>query len=445
MNYNMMNHVVNHLLDVDSYGPVFMYATNQDLTTAPRHIIRMTEPVDPELLREALKITLLRFPQMGLGLTRGTTQYRYRLLSEPPVVLPFDDISPYYIGSKDTNGYLFCCGYRENTIYLEYQHCTSDGRGFNEFIKCVLFYYLKLRGYAIENDGSIRTLETDFRPEEKEDGFAKLHQVEQSDENHVPDVPAFHLPEYDGMEDENELTTEITLPFSQLRRYLKQNDITPLTFIMTAVCHAMYRTYYEGTDRKEAIVAEIPTDLRTYLPSPTVRFFVALLDLPFHYEYFSLPFADACRKLNEFFDTQRALPHAAYWASKNANRVSTGHKSDMPIDEKEKMMREQARAYIRRDSFILTNIGPFQLPISMERHVADYGAILPCAHQPFGILVSSYRDTLKIALSQRDPRPDLVRNLVAVLEEVGFRAYTTSYIFHPTRYDGKYLGGGVKH
>ena len=80
MNYNMMNHVVNHLLDVDSYGPVFMYATNQDLTTAPRHIIRMTEPVDPELLREALKITLLRFPQMGLGLTRGTTQYRYRLL-----------------------------------------------------------------------------------------------------------------------------------------------------------------------------------------------------------------------------------------------------------------------------------------------------------------------------------------------------------------------------
>ena len=312
MNYNMMNHVVNHLLDVDSYGPVFMYATNQDLTTAPRHIIRMTEPVDPELLREALKITLLRFPQMGLGLTRGTTQYRYRLLSEPPVVLPFDDISPYYIGSKDTNGYLFCCGYREKTIYLEYQHCTSDGRGFNEFIKCVLFYYLKLRGYAIENDGSIRTLETDFRPEENEDGFAKLHQVEQSDENHVPDVPAFHLPEYDGMEDENELTTEITLPFSQLRRYLKQNDITPLTFIMTAVCHAMCRTYYEGTDRKEAIVAEIPTDLRTYLPSPTVRFFVALLDLPFHYEYFSLPFADACRKLNEFFDTQRALPHAAY-------------------------------------------------------------------------------------------------------------------------------------
>lgn len=124
---------------------------------------------------------------MGLGLVRGRTQYQYRLITEPPVVLPFEDISPYYIGSEDTNGYLFCCGYRGNTIYLEYQHCTSDGRGFNEFIKCVLFYYLKLRGYAIENDGSIRTLETDFSPEENEDGFVKLRKAEQSDEAHVED------------------------------------------------------------------------------------------------------------------------------------------------------------------------------------------------------------------------------------------------------------------
>ena len=50
---------------------------------------------------------------------------------------------------------------------------------------------------------------------------------------------------------------------------------------MAAICHAVYRTYYVGTDRKEAIVAEVPMDLRTYIKSPTVRFFVALLDLPF--------------------------------------------------------------------------------------------------------------------------------------------------------------------
>lgn len=126
------------LLNVDSYGCLFMYATHRDLTTAPRHIIRMSEPVRPDVLQQALETALVRFPQMGLGLTRGETAYAYRRLSRPPVVLPFDDRSPYFIGSDDTNGYLFLCGWREDTIYLEYQHCTSDGRGFDHFIRCVL-------------------------------------------------------------------------------------------------------------------------------------------------------------------------------------------------------------------------------------------------------------------------------------------------------------------
>ena len=56
MNLYMRNHAINHLLDVDSYGCIFMYATHRDLTTAPRHIIRMTEPVRAEALQEALKI-----------------------------------------------------------------------------------------------------------------------------------------------------------------------------------------------------------------------------------------------------------------------------------------------------------------------------------------------------------------------------------------------------
>ena len=428
------------MLRTDSYGKIFLYCNQTDCACVPRHTIRMTEPVDPETLQEAVKTALLRFPHMMLGIQATDTQFVYRMNVQEPVVLPFDGLwTRYTIGSSDTNGHLFLVGYQDDTIYMEYQHSICDGRGFEEFIRCVLFHYLKLRGKPVENDGSIRTLETDYTPEENEDGFIKLRKAHQSDENHYPDVPSFHLPEFDGHEDDDEWTSEITLSFPQVRKFIKANDITPLTFLMTAISHALYRTYYVGTDHREAIVAEVPMDLRTYIDSPTVRFFVALLDLPFHYEYFSLPFVEAAQKMSEYFDTQRALPHAAYWALKNANRVFNNHKSDMLIDEKEAFMREQARDYIRRDSFILTNIGPFHVPVSMEKYIADFGAILPCAHQPFGILVSSYRNTLKIALSRRDPRPDLVNNLVQVLEENGFPAQAYSYQFHVTRYDGKKL------
>ena len=63
-------------------------------------------------------------------------------------MLPFDGVSTRYtIGSKDTNGYLFLVGYHDKTIYMEYQHSISDGRGFEEFIRCVPVSYTHLDVY----------------------------------------------------------------------------------------------------------------------------------------------------------------------------------------------------------------------------------------------------------------------------------------------------------
>lgn len=75
------------LLRTDSYGKIFLYTTQEDVACVPRHRIRMSEPVRPACLLEAVKTALLRFPHMMLGLAATETQYRYRLLVEEPVVL----------------------------------------------------------------------------------------------------------------------------------------------------------------------------------------------------------------------------------------------------------------------------------------------------------------------------------------------------------------------
>ena len=424
------------ILNVDTYGNIFMYATHRDLTTSPRHIIRMSQPIQPELLQQAVELALIRFPQMAVGLTRGKTEYSYRYIEKPPVVLPFDNhISPYWIGSADNNGYLFVCGYCRNTIIMEYQHCIADGHGFDEFIRCVLFEYLTLCGHDIENDGSIRTRETEFDPTECEDGYELLNHVIRSDKNHQKDIPSFHIKGLNGDSEANELVTEITFPFAQLKSFTKTNGGTPMTFVMTALSRAMYKTYKP----KEAIVAEIPMDLRPLVPSNTTHFFVSLLDLPFLPEYQNMSFADACRNCAEYFSTQRELKHSAWWAKMNGDTVFSIHNTAMPISEKETVMRKRARNYIHRDSFILTNIGSFHLPESMQKYVLDYAAILPCASQPFGVLVSSYQGNLKISLAQRDCNMHLVRNLLNELAGTGVHASTYSYPFHTTRYDGRYL------
>ena len=138
---NMMN---DPRLRTDSYAKIFLYNTHETVACVPRHTIRMKDRVRPDKLREAVEQALLRFPHMMLSVERTETGFRYRTNVRPAVVLPFDGVSARYtIGSADTNGYLFLVGYHEDTIYMEYQHSISDGRGFEEFIRCVLFQYLK--------------------------------------------------------------------------------------------------------------------------------------------------------------------------------------------------------------------------------------------------------------------------------------------------------------
>ncbi len=427
------------ILNADSYGPIFMYSTHRDLACAPRHIIRMTEPVNPVLLQKAAELALIRFPQMRVGLSRDDDAYRYYFIERPPVVLPFFDISPYYIGSEDNNGYLFTIGWKDSTIYMEYQHSLCDGHGFDQFIRSVLFEYLTLCGKPVENDGSIRTRDTRFSLSECEDGYPMLDRAEPSEEGHYTVEKSFHVPIEDNDCDRNERMTELTFPYAALREWTHAHGATPISLLYTALSFALYRTYYTEQDAGTPVVAEIPMDLRQIIPSDTTHFFVSLLDLPFEYDWFSLSFEEACHKVRAMFDTQRAPRHSAFWAQAGSRRVSEGHAADSTIDEKETMMRKMGHDYLRRDSFILTNIGSFNIPVCMQEYIADYGAILPCACQPLGVLVSSYRGIMKVSLSQRDHSPAFADAFATELERCGIPVRQMSYEYHPTRYEGSRL------
>ena len=75
----------------------------------------------------------------------------------------------------------------------------------------------------------------------------------------------------------------------------------------------------------------------------------------------------------------------------------------------------------------------------MQEYIEDYGAILPCAYQPLGILVSSYRGIMKVSLAQRDFSSKLAYAFAKELENCGISVRQTSYEYHPTRYEGSRL------
>lgn len=428
---NMMN---DPRLRTDSYAKIFLYNTHETVACVPRHTIRMKDRVRPDKLREAVEQALLRFPHMMLSVERTETGFRYRTNVRPAVVLPFDGVSTRYtIGSADTNGYLFLVGYHEDTIYMEYQHSISDGRGFEEFIRCVLFQYLKNCGCLVENDGTVRAMDTRWTPGGERGRLRTACR---------PRVfPGGHLEKAGGRPracgavggGRGRGRQRDHVPVFAAARLCKAHRRQPLSIIAPLMMRAFDRKFGGGD---KPVIAQIPVDLRPLLPSVTTRYFICFIDLPYLPEYRSLPLEEVFRRTKAFLAGQMEREQLLYRAKTAADRCDTLHKADMPLAEKMQAARKVTMDFVLEDSFLITNVGRFTMPESCRPYVLDYGAILPCAVQPFALLISSYGDTMKLSVAQRDSNMQIVGDLMSGLHEIGVEAESRSYPFVVTRYDG---------
>ena len=184
------------------------------------------------------------------------------------------------------------------------------------------------------------------------------------------------------------------------------------------------------------VIAQIPVDLRPLLPSVTTRYFICFIDLPYLPEYRSLPLEEVFRRTKAFLAGQMEREQLLYRAKAAADRCDALHKADMPLAEKMQAARKVTMDFVLEDSFLITNVGRFTMPESCRPYVLDYGAILPCAVQPFALLISSYGDTMKLSVAQRDSDMQIVGDLMSSLHEIGVEAESRSYPFVVTRYDG---------
>ncbi len=363
---------------------------------------------------------------------------------------------------------------------MEYQHSTSDGRGFEEFIRCVLFNYLKLCGKPVENDGTVRGLDSVYTIEESEDAYSHLADS-YSSEGIYQKPAALHAEELTDVGDQPEVITEVTFPFEQLHKAAKSMGASPLSVIAPLFSRAFRQKF--GKDSDAPVISQIPVDLRPYVPSATTRYFICFLDLPYEASYDDLPLeevcrctkaflkdqmlperllfrakraSDVCRELHErdiplaekeaeasnlsstkAFLKDQMLPERLLFRAKRASDVCRElHERDIPLAEKEAEASNLSKNFVLEDSFLITNVGEFRLPESMKPYVLDYGAVLPCASQPCAMLISSYNGNMKISIAQRGHDLDLPTMFSNYLASLGVHTRLYSYPFRVTWYDG---------
>lgn len=135
---------------LDNTGKLFAAVTGEDLSNVFRLSAVLKEEVQPELLHQALKLTLEEYENFRVKLRKGFFWDYFETNNREPLVEPEEGVPCKFIDPHDSRRFPFRVSYYKNRMNLEVFHGLTDGLGALNFMKAMTENYLEL---ALEDEG----------------------------------------------------------------------------------------------------------------------------------------------------------------------------------------------------------------------------------------------------------------------------------------------------
>ena len=156
---------------LDNSAKIYPMLVNKKSQNIFRLSVTLKEKVDKNILLDALKMTLERFPVYKVRLMKGAFWYYLDDNHAKIKVYPLDPLSFRKITDKSCNGYCFRVSYFDTQIVCDFFHAICDATGAAEFVKSLVYTYLNLSGKEVFSDQKVLTVGSPVMREELEDSF----------------------------------------------------------------------------------------------------------------------------------------------------------------------------------------------------------------------------------------------------------------------------------
>ena len=159
---------------LDNAAKIYPPVLNKNWSPLFRLSVDMTEDVDPDILSEAQKVTLIRFPSFSTTLKRGFFWYYLEQIEGAPPIRPDVDNPLQKLVFHKNNGFMYRLLYYKNRIAVEFFHSLTDGTGGLTFLLSLVSEYVRLKyGENIPADKFILNMDDEPSEEELEDAFLR--------------------------------------------------------------------------------------------------------------------------------------------------------------------------------------------------------------------------------------------------------------------------------
>ena len=266
----------NEWYKMDLSAVVYPTLQRKDFSSVYRLSVIMKEKVNPDILQQAVDISMNRFPTYKVAIRKGVF-WRYLEPNNRPGPFVTKDIKnpcmpmPF----KSNNRYPIRFYYYGKRIAFEAHHSLGDGTGAMYVLQTVVAQYLRLNGYDIKTGGFVLNINDEPREEELEDAYIRYARAnvcpprigEKAYRVCGTKEPFYTLNIIDGI-----------ISVKQIKKVSESYNVTITEYLNAVLLYALLQKQQEDNPYKyKPVKIAMPVNLRQFFPSQTLRNFITMV------------------------------------------------------------------------------------------------------------------------------------------------------------------------
>ena len=405
---------------LDTAALIFPAIARRDWSNAFRVSATLTEPVDPDILQQAVDDMRCRFPSFFVTLKKGFFWY---YLEESDLGVKVQEGYAYpltFMSKRELRQNCLRVFYYNNRIAVECFHSVTDGRGGSVFLCNLAAHYLELKyGIQIPKEGLLCDLAQPPQSEELEDSFLKNAAEVASGRREEQSYRLRGTPESDGF---RTLTTGI-VDTQDLLNTAHRCKVTVTALLAAAMVESIIGMQNERLPQKRqhAVKITVPVDLRRLFGSRTLRNFSLVLNVGADPRYGDYRFEELCSTIYHQLCAYATPQNMAGMIAANVQPQQLALLRLAPVSVKNLAMDMVYRRIGEGGgSLNISNITGLALPAVMATYVKRMEFIIgPQRSYPNNCSVLSYGGKTYINMIRNIRESELERRFFSRLVELG--------------------------
>lgn len=381
---------------LDNTAHLFPVIAGEDMSNVYRIFVSLNEPVDRNILQQALSIVLPKFDGFNVRLRQGVFWYYFEENGKPvPKVREECTYPCRYIVQNRNQSYLFRVSYYKNRINLEVFHVLTDGMGGINFLKELTYQYLRIAHPKLgEQIGNSLSTDTSLN---REDSFLKNYK-----KSHAKGYKTQKAWLFKG---EKLRAGEFgvihgIMSVEKLKEVVHRYGVSINEYLVAVFIWSTYTECQHIMSSGKPIRVAVPVNLRPFFHSVTTKNFFVMVSAEFLPQKEEYTFEEVVEITKKSLRQQITREHLEELFSYNVSNEKNMIARAVPLFLKNIAMRYVYTGAALANTTTVTNIGSISVQEEYRPYIDMFGAFLAMSKgQSLKGTICSYGDRLMFTFS----------------------------------------------